>query len=72
MLNSISIKELFENQNVKYRKMGADSSFLEKYSVKDLPCLLFFKDGKLIGTIEGYYNNEHKEDLLRKINEILP
>ncbi|MFH1240078.1 MAG: 4Fe-4S dicluster domain-containing protein [Candidatus Diapherotrites archaeon] len=70
LLHSIPMKELFPKSNVKYRKMGADEKFLEKYSIKELPALLFFKDGKLIGKIEGYFDDSKKEDLIKKINEI--
>jgi NAD-dependent dihydropyrimidine dehydrogenase PreA subunit len=71
LLKSIPIKELFQDLDIKYRRMEADGSFLEKYGIKELPALLFFQDGKLKGKIEGYYNNKEKEELKKKIGEIV-
>lgn len=72
LLRSIPIKDLFEGgANVKYRKMEVkDNSLLEKYEVKKLPALLFFRDGKLVGKIEGYYDDEQKGELIDKVNKI--
>jgi NAD-dependent dihydropyrimidine dehydrogenase PreA subunit len=73
LLHSIPIKELFESINVKYRKVEVSEkdAILKKYRVKKLPSLLFFKDGKLVGKIEGYYNNSEKKKLLGKVKKIL-
>ena len=72
LLKSIPIKELFSKIDVKYRKIRLkDNLVLKSYNVKKLPCLLFFKDGKLIGKIEGYYESEEKENLKEKINKII-
>ncbi len=73
LLHSIPIKELLKNIDTQYRKIEVkeSDSILKKYKVKDLPSLLFFKNGKLIGKIEGYYDFREKKDFLRKINKIL-
>lgn len=73
LLYSIPIRELFKNRDVKYRKIEVkeSDSTLKKYKVKDLPSLLFFRNGKLIGKIEGYYDIRRKKDFLSKINRIL-
>jgi len=71
LLHSIPIKELFKDIDIKYRKIKADDSFLKKYKVKKLPCLLFFKEGKLIGRIEGYYEVPDKDKFMAKIKEFL-
>lgn len=68
--HSVPVKELFKDMKIKYRKMGAEADFLKKYSVKKLPALLFFKDGKLVGKIEGYYGTAQKEELIRKARNI--
>ncbi|MCK5476842.1 MAG: 4Fe-4S dicluster domain-containing protein [Candidatus Aenigmarchaeota archaeon] len=71
MVNSIPLKDLFKDMDVKYRKVEIkDNSLLEKYNVKILPSLLFFKNGKLIGKIQGYYDNKSKKDMMEQINEI--
>ena len=72
LLYSIPIKELFKDVEIKYRKIKAeDDTLLVKYKIKELPCLLFFKDGKLIGKMEGYYDNKKKKELNEKINKII-
>lgn len=72
-LHSVPIRELFENVNVKYRKVEVSEkdAILRKYGVEKLPSLLFLKNGKLIGKIEGYYDRKDKKKLLAKVNKIL-
>jgi len=72
LLNSIPVKELFEDINVKYRKIEVEDNdlILKKYRIKELPSLLFFKDGKMIGKIEGYYDFREKNSLLGRIKKI--
>jgi NAD-dependent dihydropyrimidine dehydrogenase PreA subunit len=66
---SIPIKELLGDYDIKYRRLEIkkDSPVLKKYKVDKLPSLLFFKNGKLKGKIEGYYDFKKKEILKRKI-----
>lgn len=72
MIKSIPVKELFKNMDIKYRKIEVKGNSLpEKYGIKNMPTLLFFRDGKLLGKIEGYYNEDSREELLKKINEII-
>jgi len=71
LLKSIPIKDLFKEIDVKYRRVEAkDNTLLDKYNVKELPSLLFFKDGKVVGKIEGYYSIMQKNVLMKKIKEI--
>lgn len=71
LLRSIPIKELFKNKDINYKKVEAkDDSLLKKYKIKQLPSLLFFKKGKLIGKIEGYYDIDQKKELIEKIKII--
>jgi len=71
LLKSIPIKALFKDLDVKYRKIEAkDNTLLDKYNVKELPSLLFFKDGKVVGKIEGYYPVTKKDVLIKRIKEI--
>lgn len=72
LLHSIPVRELFRGLDIKYRKMEIrDGSLLKKYKVKKLPALLFFRDGKLLGKIEGYFENRDEEELKEKIGKIL-
>jgi len=72
LLKSIPVKELLEGLDVKYRKMEiTDDGLLKKYKVKELPALLFFKNGKVIGKIEGYYETAKEKEIVSKINGII-
>jgi antitoxin component YwqK of YwqJK toxin-antitoxin module len=51
--------------------VGSDKKILNAYKVKKLPSLLFFKNGVLLGKIEGYYDLNHKVDLKAKIEAII-
>jgi NAD-dependent dihydropyrimidine dehydrogenase PreA subunit len=70
LIKSTPIEELFRGQRVKYRKMEADDQLLKKYGITKLPCLAFFKDGKLIGKVEGYYDKDQKRELKERIGAI--
>ena len=70
LLYSIPIKDLFAD--VRYRKVELKTeNLLKKYKIKELPALLFFKDGKLTGKIEGYFGQDQKQELKKKIDTIL-
>jgi len=72
LLKSIPITELFKDMDIKFRKMEIkNKKFLDDNGIKETPALLFFDNGKLIGKIEGYFENEEKEILKNKISEIL-
>jgi NAD-dependent dihydropyrimidine dehydrogenase PreA subunit len=72
LLHSIPVKELFRTVNLKYRKLKVeDDALLKKYDVKQLPSLLFFKDGKLIDKIEGYFGDKSKTELTNKVAAVL-
>jgi thioredoxin 1 len=72
LLHSIPIKELLKI-DVKYRKvdLSSDDSLLKKYGIKQIPSLLFFNNGKLIGKIEGYYKIENLKELKKKVDIII-
>ncbi len=73
LLYSIPIKSLFEGVNLKYCKIKVKEKdfILKKYKVAELPALLFFKNGKLIGKIEGRYGFGQMKELLKGIKEII-
>lgn len=72
LIYSIPIKELFKGLDIKYRKMEVDDKkILADYKIKELPALLFFKNGKILGKIEGYYNTRQKNELIEKIKKII-
>ena len=72
LLCSIPIKELFLLTDIKYRKLElTDKELTTKYNITTLPSLLFFKEGKLLGKVDGYYDDKKKKLLLDKIDEII-
>ncbi|MCI8778100.1 MAG: 4Fe-4S dicluster domain-containing protein [Bacilli bacterium] len=73
LLKSIKVKEIANSfsENTRYRKIEVtDDKLLEKYDIKELPSLLFFKNGDMIGKIEGYYSEDEKQNLFEKIKKI--
>jgi len=72
LLNSIPVKDLFKGADIKYRKIEDEDGLLAKrYKVKVLPSLLFFRDGKLTGKIEGYYSIGDKKELLARVKKLI-
>lgn len=72
LLKSIPIKEIadYYDKETRYRKVEITTDrILKKYQIKELPALLFFRDSNYIGKIEGYYTEEQKEELQRKIDK---
>lgn len=72
LLKSIPIKELTRNlpKDTLFYKVEGDVD-INKYEIKEYPTLLVFKKGKLLGKIEGYFNSDEKEKLVKKIHEIV-
>lgn len=73
LLRSIPLKDIVSHKNMKFCKIniGQDKKLIEKYKITKLPSLLFFKEGKLFGKIQGYYNIDKKVELKEKIKKIL-
>ena len=74
LIKSIPIKELINNikEEVLYRKLEVQTNeFMKKYDINELPSLLFFRDGKILGKVEGYYDETQKEKLIEKICAII-
>jgi NAD-dependent dihydropyrimidine dehydrogenase PreA subunit len=71
LLKSIPIKGILEAYDIEslYRKINVETEeIIHKFDIKELPALLFFRDGKLIGKYEGYSDNEM--ELLNRVKEI--
>ncbi len=73
LLYSIPVRDLFEGLDIKYRKMEIEEGdeLLKKYKVSKLPSLLFFKSGKIINKINGYYGKDDKEKIIKKVSKIV-
>ncbi|HOZ53996.1 MAG TPA: 4Fe-4S binding protein [Bacilli bacterium] len=73
LLKSIPIKDLIDNidEDVLYYKIKINDVLEETYNINEYPTLLIFKDSKLLGKIDGYYDENMFKELKNKINEIL-
>ncbi len=70
LLKSIPIKKIADafDKNTRFRKIEVTSGELQKlYNLKNLPALLFFKNGKLVGVIDGYVCDDDEDELLEKV-----
>lgn len=72
LLKSIPIKELANDlpKDTLYYKVESSNN-IKEYEVNELPSLLVFKSGKLLGHIDGYYTIDEKEKLINKINILI-
>lgn len=71
LVKSIPIKELFPN--ILYYKVDKESvpDLVKKYKINNPHSLLFFRDGKFLGKIEGYYEYDQKNKLVSQIKKII-
>lgn len=73
LLKSIPIREILKefDDRATFRKIEITTNkLLDRYHVKDLPALVFIKDEKVLGKIEGYYTEEENRMVFHKIEEI--
>ena len=72
LLKSIPIKELTKNlpKDTLFYKAESDKA-IDEYEIIELPSLLVFKKGKLLGHISGYYTTDEKEEVISKLTSIL-
>ena len=73
LLKSIPIKKIADafDSETRYRKIEVISdTLLKEYNIKELPCLLFFKNKKFLGKIEGYIDEDNKEKLMNEIQAL--
>ena len=73
LLKSIPIKKLSKElpKDTLYYKVEATEDLMDKYSINDLPSLLMFKKGILLGHIDGYYTIDSKEEIINEIKKII-
>ncbi len=72
LLKSIPIKELTKNlpKDTLFYKTESNK-IMDEYNMVELPSLLVFKKGGLLGHIDGYYTTDEKEKVISKLNDIL-
>lgn len=72
LLKSIPMKKIADtfDENTRFRKVEIKTDkLLEKYNIKELPSLLFFRKGQLVGKIEGYVDDDAQEELFETIKK---
>lgn len=72
LLKSIPIKEMTASlpSDTLFYKAESDK-VIEDYKITELPSLLVFKKGDLLGHIDGYYTTDQKEEVISKLNDII-
>lgn len=73
LLKSIPMKKIADafDSETRYRKIEVTSdTLLKEYNIKELPCLLFFKNKKFLGKIEGYIDEDNKEKLINEMQAL--
>ena len=74
LLYSIPIKDLLGGlPKIKYRKIRIKygDELLNKYKIKQLPALTFYKNGEMIEKIEGYFDKNKQALLKEEIGRII-
>lgn len=73
LLKSIPIKELVKDfsESTLFYKSECNDSVKKEYKLKELPALLVFEKGNLLGKVEGYYDENQKEKLIGQIKKII-
>lgn len=66
LLKSIPYKEIMENCDYKsYYRCNVGENDITKYKTSELPSLLLCKNGKVVKTIKGYYEDKDKDKLFK-------
>jgi thioredoxin len=66
ILEDLSKEEPYTPNKIKIVKMNVDQNTIipSKHSIKGIPSLLIFKDGKVVGTKTGFLNKSQLADFL--------
>jgi len=72
LLKSIPIQFIQDqfHKDATYSKFFVDENDFAKYEITKTPCLRFYNKGKLLGSVDGFYENDDKFDLFEIINSI--
>jgi ferredoxin len=76
LATSIPYSDIFSGHgvNIKVFRAQTDKNIENEFGITEIPALLFFKDGELIGKIEGFFfddNPTEKALLISKVKKIL-
>lgn len=72
LLKSIPIKDLTKSlpDDTLFYKIESDK-VIDKYQLTELPALLVFKNGSLLGHIDGYYTTSDSEQVISMLKNII-
>ena len=72
-VQAIPISAIMDLDKVTYRACENGKEIAARYGVLELPALVFFKDGRRIGKIEGFFfdDSAERDVLIRKVQRIL-
>ena len=72
LLKSIPVRFIQNefDKNASYEKLFIDKKDFADWEIKTTPCLKFYREGRLVGQIDGYFDDESKFELFRTIREI--
>ena len=65
-------KELLKDfpDSTQFYKVEISEALTNKYQIKELPALVAFENGKMMGKIEGYIDEDNKEKLMNEIQAL--
>lgn len=72
LLKSIPIKELLKDfpDSTQFYKVEISETLTNEYQIKELPAIVAFENGRMIGKIEGYIDEDNKEKLMNEIQAL--
>lgn len=73
LLKSIPMKELTKDfpEDTLFYKVEATEEVIQKYAICAFPSLFVYRDGKLLGHIDGYFTVEEENTFLAQLNQIV-
>ena len=72
LLKSIPIKELIKDfpESTQFYKVEISETLTNEYQIKELPAIVAFENGRMIGKIEGYIDEDNKEKLINEMKAL--
>ncbi|MDR1027406.1 MAG: 4Fe-4S binding protein, partial [Rickettsiales bacterium] len=74
LATSIPYSEIFAGTDVKLIRAQTDAQIAKEFDISEIPAMVIFRNGKIIGKIQGYFFNDspaEKSLLIAKTNEIM-
>ena len=57
--------------STQFYKVEISETLINEYQIKELPALVTFENGRMIGKIEGYYTDNDKEKVIEELKKVL-